>query len=103
MITFTIVLVRTLISKVFFFSVLTTPTGGVNHSKSANTDFHNRRRASQLASNARAGHGLLEPTVNGELFGNTPENVLVHLKIVYKDKELEEIATTKDFLVVRQE
>lgn len=38
-----------------------------------------------------------------ELFETTPENVLMHLKNVYADGELEEPATTKDFLVVRVE
>jgi prophage maintenance system killer protein len=39
----------------------------------------------------------------GELFDSTPENVLLHLKNIFKDNELDETATTKDFLVVRQE
>lgn len=37
------------------------------------------------------------------LFDTTPENVLMHLKNVFADKELEEGATTKDFLVVQAE
>lgn len=39
----------------------------------------------------------------GSLFSTTPENVQMHLKNVFADKELDEGATTKDFLVVRQE
>ncbi|ARU87323.1 hypothetical protein B9K09_04690 [Pseudomonas sp. M30-35] len=39
----------------------------------------------------------------GQLFDTTPENVLMHLKNIFKDEELAEQATTKDFLVVRQE
>lgn len=39
----------------------------------------------------------------GELFGTTPENVLMHLKNIFSDAELEEPATTKDFLVVQTE
>jgi hypothetical protein len=39
----------------------------------------------------------------GELFGTTPENVLMHLRNIYAEQELEEVATAKDFLVVRQE
>lgn len=39
----------------------------------------------------------------GELFDTTPENVLMHLKNIFNDGELAEQATTKDFLVVRQE
>lgn len=38
-----------------------------------------------------------------ELFETTPENVLMHLKNVFSDKELEEPATAKDFLVVQSE
>lgn len=33
----------------------------------------------------------------------TPENVLQHLKKIFDDEELMEEATTKDFLVVREE
>lgn len=39
----------------------------------------------------------------GELFGSTPENILTHLKNIFKDEELRESATTKEYLVVRQE
>jgi prophage maintenance system killer protein len=39
----------------------------------------------------------------GNLFETSPENVLMHLKNIFADKELDETATTKDFLVVRQE
>jgi prophage maintenance system killer protein len=38
-----------------------------------------------------------------ELFETTPENVLMHLKNIYADGELEEPATAKDFLAVRVE
>lgn len=38
-----------------------------------------------------------------ELFGTTPENILMHLRNVYREEELSESATAKDFLVVRQE
>jgi len=38
-----------------------------------------------------------------ELFSTSPENILMHLKNIYKDGELLEEATTKDFLLVRQE
>ena len=37
------------------------------------------------------------------LFGTTPENVLMHLKNVYAEKELGERSTTKDFLAIRTE
>ena len=39
----------------------------------------------------------------GEVFGTTPENVLMHLKKIYAEDELPESATTKDFLVVQTE
>jgi len=39
----------------------------------------------------------------GELFETTPENVLMHLKNIYKGGELDQGATTKDILVVRIE
>lgn len=38
-----------------------------------------------------------------ELFGTSTDNVSLHLKNIYTDKELEESATTEDFSVVRQE
>jgi hypothetical protein len=37
------------------------------------------------------------------LFECTPENVLIHIKNIYETAELEELATTKDFLVVQIE
>ena len=39
----------------------------------------------------------------GQVFDTTPENVLMHLKNIYKTEELEPYATAKDFLVVRTE
>ena len=39
----------------------------------------------------------------GELFGTTPENVLMHLKNIFEVNELEESATAKDFLAVQTE
>lgn len=38
-----------------------------------------------------------------EVFETTPENILMHLKNVFGDRELEEFATTKEFLVVQSE
>ncbi len=38
-----------------------------------------------------------------ELFGTTPQNITIHLKRVYRDGELSEPATCKDFLQVRTE
>ncbi len=37
------------------------------------------------------------------VFDTTPENILMHLKNIFKEAELEEKATSKDFLVVQQE
>lgn len=39
----------------------------------------------------------------GLMFETTPENVLMHLKNIYKDAELDEIPTAKEFLVVQTE
>ncbi|PIV23151.1 MAG: hypothetical protein COS39_05305 [Hydrogenophilales bacterium CG03_land_8_20_14_0_80_62_28] len=39
----------------------------------------------------------------GDLFDTTPENVLMHLKNIFGDGELEEMATAKDFLAVQTE
>jgi prophage maintenance system killer protein len=38
-----------------------------------------------------------------EVFDTTSENILMHLKNIFQDSELEESSTTKDFLVVRTE
>lgn len=38
-----------------------------------------------------------------ELFSTSSENILMHLKNIYQEGELEEEATTKDFLVVQTE
>lgn len=38
-----------------------------------------------------------------ELFGTTSENIIMHLKRIFMDAELNEKATTKDFLVVQTE
>ena len=38
-----------------------------------------------------------------EVFQSTPENILMHLRNIFSDKELDAEATTKDFLVVRFE
>lgn len=39
----------------------------------------------------------------GELFDTTPENVLMHLKNIFREEELDEVATAKDFLAVQTE
>ena len=38
-----------------------------------------------------------------EVFQSTPENILMHLRNIFSSKELDAVATTKDFLVVRSE
>ena len=37
------------------------------------------------------------------LFDTTPENVLMHLKNIFQDEELGEVATATDFLAVQTE
>jgi len=39
----------------------------------------------------------------GQRFDTTPENILMHLKNIFRDRELDEKAATKEFLVVRLE
>lgn len=41
--------------------------------------------------------------VMSELFDTTSENVLMHLKNIFSDRELDETATAKDFLAVQTE
>lgn len=38
-----------------------------------------------------------------ELFQTTPQNVTLHLKAIFAEGELNEVATCKDYLQVRQE
>ncbi len=38
-----------------------------------------------------------------ELFQVTPQNITLHLKAIYADRELEEAATCKEYLQVRSE
>jgi prophage maintenance system killer protein len=38
-----------------------------------------------------------------EVFDTTPENILMHLKNIFRDAELDETVTAKDFLVVQTE
>lgn len=45
----------------------------------------------------------LTQALMAHLFNTTPENILMHLKNIYSEAELDQVATTKDFLVVRQE
>ncbi|GLS26289.1 virulence RhuM family protein [Marinibactrum halimedae] len=45
----------------------------------------------------------LTQALMANLFSTTPENVLMHLKNIYNEGELDQISTTKDFLVVRKE
>jgi len=45
----------------------------------------------------------LSQKLMADLFQTTPENIGMHLKNIFEEKELEQLATTKDFLVVRQE
>ena len=45
----------------------------------------------------------LSQNLMAELFQTTPQNITQHLKAVYQDAELDEAATCKDYLQVRQE
>lgn len=45
----------------------------------------------------------LTQALMAQLFSTTPENVLMHLKNIFNEGELDQKATNKDFLVVRQE
>lgn len=45
----------------------------------------------------------LSQTQISELFATSADNVSLHLKNIYREQELSEIATTEDFSVVRQE
>ena len=38
-----------------------------------------------------------------ELYETTPQNITTHLKAIYKDGELDESATCKEYLQVQQE
>ncbi len=38
-----------------------------------------------------------------ELFQTTPQNITLHIKTIYEEDELDEAATCKDYLQVRQE
>jgi len=46
---------------------------------------------------------VADTKTDGGNFETTPENVLMHLNNIYKDRELDKRATTKDFLAVRTE
>ena len=43
----------------------------------------------------------LTQALMAELFGTTPENILMHLQNIYREGEIDQFSTTKDFLVVR--
>ncbi len=45
----------------------------------------------------------LSQKLMAELFGTTRNNVTMHLKDIYDNKELDEKATSKDFLLVQKE
>ena len=45
----------------------------------------------------------LSQKLMAELFDCTTENIIMHLRGIFEDGELDEFATTKDFLVVQKE
>lgn len=46
---------------------------------------------------------MADPAANERGFCNYPENILMHLRNIFRDADLDENATTKDFLDVRTE
>jgi hypothetical protein len=65
--------------------------------------FEEAGQAVEVRLDARRDTVWLTQRQMAEVFASTPENVLMHLKNVYRDGELPEAATTKNFLVVRVE
>lgn len=67
------------------------------------------RSLSMIADNGSISVTLAQETVwltqrqLAELLDSTPENILMHLRNIYRDAELDASATTKDFLAVRTE
>ena len=45
----------------------------------------------------------LAPVQMAELFGTTPRNINMHLRNIFKDKELDEVSTRKELFLVRLE
>lgn len=45
----------------------------------------------------------LSQALMAELFATTPQNITLHLKALYEEGELDEVATCKDYLQVRRE
>lgn len=45
----------------------------------------------------------LTQKIMAELFGTTPQNITLHLGNIFSDGELDESATSKEFLQVQQE
>src|SRR5206468_11261697 len=43
------------------------------------------------------------PALMAELFQTTPQNITLHLRAIYAERELSEAATCKDYLQVRSE
>lgn len=65
--------------------------------------FESKDGKAQLKVSLQQNTVWLSQAQMSELFDTTPENVLMHLKNIFKEQELTESATTKEFLVVRQE
>ncbi|MGO1328133.1 MAG: RhuM family protein [Idiomarina loihiensis] len=65
--------------------------------------FESKDGKAQLKVSLQQNTVWLSQAQMSELFDTTPENVLMHLKKIFKEQELTESATTKEFLVVRQE
>jgi len=65
--------------------------------------FESKDGKAQLKVSLQQNTVWLSQAQMSELFDTTPENILMHLKNIFKEQELTESATTKEFLVVRQE
>ena len=46
---------------------------------------------------------LVEPKTNSRDVDRTPENIIMHLKGIFKDGELDRASTSKDFLAAQTE
>ena len=65
--------------------------------------FESKDGKAQLKVSLQQNTVWLSQAKMSELFDTPPENVLMHLKNIFKEQELTASATTKEFLVVRQE
>lgn len=65
--------------------------------------FTSQENRSSIEARYEEGTIWLTQKLMAELFGTTRENITLHLRNIYDSGELDEVATCKDFLQVRQE